>query len=177
MTRTIRTLSRAARPGAAVRPLILAALVALLALAVPAAAQDTTITDDEVNAVASDMYCPVCENIPLDTCPTAACADWREEIRTMLADGFSEQDVKDAFVVRYGERVVGTPQDPFLRALSLVTPWLMGAAVLVVGAYVLLRWQQRRPALAEAAAVPDAGSQAHDSDYRARLEADLQQRR
>lgn len=157
-------------------PLLLT-LAALLALTLAAAAQDTTITDDEVNAVAGDMYCPVCENIPLDTCPTAACADWREEIRTMLADGLSEQDVKDAFVVRYGERVVGTPQDPFLRALSLVTPWLMGAAALVAGAYVLLRWQGRQPAAAEAAAAQDPGSQASEGDYRARLEADLRQRR
>lgn len=156
-------------------PLLLT-LAALLALPLAAAAQNTAITDDEVNAVASDMYCPVCENIPLDTCPTAACADWREEIRTMLADGLSEQDVKDAFVVRYGERVVGTPQDPFLRALSLVTPWLMGAAALAVGAYVLLRWQGRQPVAAEAAA-QDARSQASEGDYRARLEADLRQRR
>lgn len=157
-------------------PLLLT-LAALLALPLAAAAQNTAITDDEVNAVASDMYCPVCENIPLDTCPTAACADWREEIRTMLADGLSEQDVKDAFVVRYGERVVGTPQDPFLRALSLVTPWLMGAAALAAGAYVLLRWQGRQPAAAEAAAAQDARSQASEGDYRARLEADLRQRR
>jgi Uncharacterized protein involved in biosynthesis of c-type cytochromes len=145
-------------------------------LALPAAAQDVIITDDEVNAVARDMYCPVCENIPLDVCPTAACADWREEIREMLAGGFSEQEVKDAFVLRYGERVVGTPQDPTLRALSLVTPWLMGAAALVAGAYVLLRWQSRRPAapVVEAGA---AASRATDDDYRARLEADLLQRR
>ncbi len=151
-------------------------LILLPVLALPAAAQDVIITDDEVNAVARDMYCPVCENIPLDVCPTAACADWREEIREMLAGGFSEQEVKDAFVLRYGERVVGTPQDPTLRALSLVTPWLMGAAALVAGAYVLLRWQSRRPAapVVEAGA---AASRATDDDYRARLEADLLQRR
>lgn len=154
----------------------LIAFILLLALALPAATQDATITDDEVNAVARDMYCPVCENIPLDVCPTAACADWREEIRQMLASGFTEQEVKDAFVLRYGERVVGTPQDPTLRALSLVTPWLMGAAALVAGAYVLLRWQRRRPP-APTAAAGAPSSRFTDDDYRARLEADLLQRR
>lgn len=152
-------------------------LAAMLALALSTAAQDTTITDDEVNAIAKEMYCPVCENIPLDVCPTAACADWREEIRTMLGDGFSEQDVKDAFVMRYGERVVGTPQDPFLRALSLVTPWLMGAAVLVIGAFVLMRWQRSRPVTAPTPAAGPASGPASDDAYRARLEADLQARR
>ena len=29
-------------------------------------------TDDEVNAVAKQLFCPVCENTPLDVCPTQA---------------------------------------------------------------------------------------------------------
>lgn len=29
-------------------------------------AAPATPTDDEVNAVASQLYCPVCENVPLD---------------------------------------------------------------------------------------------------------------
>ena len=38
-------------------------------------AQDTSpVTDDEVNALAQELYCPVCENVPLDVCPTRACA-------------------------------------------------------------------------------------------------------
>ena len=40
-----------------------------------------SITDDQVNAVAKQLYCPVCENIPLDVCPTQACAEWRELMR------------------------------------------------------------------------------------------------
>ena len=48
------------------------ALVALLSLVIArtALAQSDVPTDDEVNAVARQMYCPVCENIPLDVCPT-----------------------------------------------------------------------------------------------------------
>ena len=30
-------------------------------------------TDDDVNAVAKQLYCPVCENTPIDVCPTQAC--------------------------------------------------------------------------------------------------------
>ncbi len=69
-------------------------LVLLLAL-LPAAVygQDEPISDDEVNAVAKDVYCPVCESTPLDVCPTAACADWRELIRTTLAEGQSRDDI------------------------------------------------------------------------------------
>lgn len=95
----------------------------------------TTVTDDDVNAVAKELYCPVCENITLDTCGTAACADWRYEIRLQLEAGMSTEEIKTDFVRRFGERVVGTPYDPILRALSLVTPF----ALIVLGAYVFFR--------------------------------------
>jgi len=41
-------------------------------------AQKPTPSDDEVNAIARQLFCPICQNIPLDVCPTQACADWRE---------------------------------------------------------------------------------------------------
>jgi cytochrome c-type biogenesis protein CcmH len=109
----------------------LLALCIVLLLAVPALAQTTTtdgaISDDAVNAIAEDMYCPVCENIPLDACGTAACDDWREEIRLFMQQGMSEDEIRMNFVERFGDRVLGTPTNPALRALSLITPWLLVA--------------------------------------------------
>jgi len=49
-------------------------------------AQQSTPSDDQVNAIARQLFCPICENIPLDVCPTQACHDWRELIRQMLAE-------------------------------------------------------------------------------------------
>jgi cytochrome c-type biogenesis protein CcmH len=147
-----------------------------LLLVFPAAAQDTTtpITDDEVNAVAHEMYCPVCENVPLDVCPTLACAQWRAEIREQLTTGRTVEEIQADFVRRYGQQVLGTPQDPALRALSLVTPWIAAAVALVVGIWVFIRWS-RTPrsgtTLAQAAA-PEM-----DAAYRARVEQDLLARR
>ena len=40
---------------------------------------------DEVNDIAKNMFCPVCENIPLDVCGTEACEMWREEISDLLS--------------------------------------------------------------------------------------------
>ncbi len=159
-------------------PTILFMVVVLLVLAVPVAAQSDTpakpVTADDVNAIARQMYCPVCENIPLDVCSTAACAQWRDEIRIQLEQGRTEQEIKNDFVGRYGDRVVGTPQDPTLRALSLVTPWVIAALVVLLTAVMLVRWWRGRhlvPATAGGASVPA------DDDYRARLEQDLQARR
>jgi cytochrome c-type biogenesis protein CcmH len=132
-----------------------------------AAAQE--VTDDAVNAVAKRLYCPVCENIPLDTCPTEACIRWREEIRVQLEDGSTPDQVVADFVARFGERASGTPLDPTLRALSLVTPYALAGLALIIGVWTFVRWQ-RRPAMASPAA---PASPAQSDDYRALLERDL----
>ncbi|HBY08902.1 MAG TPA: hypothetical protein DEH22_14410, partial [Chloroflexi bacterium] len=86
---------------------LLAIIVGLLPLA-SAAAQgiDTSgITDDQVNAIAKQLFCPVCESTPLDVCGTQACAQWRELIREKLAEGWTEDQIKDYFANQYGDRV------------------------------------------------------------------------
>ena len=65
-------------------------LLAVLSTPPAALAQQPTPSDDEVNAIAKQLFCPVCENTPLDVCPTQACAQWRELIREKLAAGWSE---------------------------------------------------------------------------------------
>jgi cytochrome c-type biogenesis protein CcmH len=145
----------------------------------PVTTPETTqqVTADDVNVIAHKMYCPVCENIPLDVCPTDACAQWRAEIKSELEAGQTEQQIIDAFVARYGDRVVGTPQDPTLRALSLVTPWLIGIIVVAVAGVLLVRWWRRRATVTQFAPSPNGRAITTDEEYRARLERDLQTRR
>jgi len=169
------------KPKAAANLCIIIAALLMIILALPARAQDAVatpaVTADEVNAVARQMYCPVCENIPLDVCPTAACAQWRDEIQAQLAAGESEDQIIAAFVARYGDRVVGTPQDPTLRALSLVTPWLITLVVVGAAGLLLRRWWRGRAPSATFAPASSGDVSRSDEDYRARLERDLQARR
>ncbi len=139
------------------------------------------VSDDEVNAVSKKLYCPVCENITLDTCGTLACAQWRDEVRILLSEGNTPEQVIENFVVRFGDRVVGTPVDPLLRAIALITPWVFSAAVLVGVAVVFFRWRSEGTHTAPMAAkrstekTPNATHSLED--YRARLESDLAARR
>ena len=101
----------------------------LLASVAPALAQESIdptpvppVIDDQVNAIAKQLYCPVCENIPLDVCGTQACADWRDEIRVMLEQGKSEAEIKAYFADRYGQRVLATPEARGLNVLVWVLP-------------------------------------------------------
>lgn len=132
------------------------------------------ITDDQVNAVSKELYCPVCENVPLDVCGTAACERWREQVRTLLEEGKSEDEVIDYFVLQFGERVVGTPQDPLLALFSWIVP--LASVVLGIGVtgYVFLRWRHNHEDEASSHVVDD-DDVAYDDDYRSRLENELRE--
>ncbi|MDR3577546.1 MAG: cytochrome c-type biogenesis protein CcmH [Anaerolineaceae bacterium] len=133
----------------------------------------TPISDDQVNSVAHQLYCPVCENIPLDVCPTQACAQWRELIRTKLSQGWSPQQIRDYFVQQYGDRVLSTPPERGLNLLVYILPpvfFLLGVFIL----YRVLRSMRRRSALA--AQVSDPPSPVLNDPYRQRLEEELKER-
>lgn len=116
-----------------------ASLVALLfagSVINQALAQDKTpVTDDQVNEVARQLYCPVCENIPLDVCPTQACAQWRALIKEKLEAGWSVEQIKQYFAVQYGDRVLGEPPRKGLNWLVYILPPIM-----ILGGALLLGW-------------------------------------
>ncbi len=157
---------------------VLSVVILLLALALPFSAvlaQTSTPSDDEVNRIARQLYCPVCENTPLDVCPTKACEEWREQIRTMLAEGSTEEEIKQYFVEYYGARVLAEPPRQGFNWLAYIVP----PVAVLLGVIVLVRafrsW--RKPA-----AVPEAGAEAEKPDpqadeYVARLEEELRRRK
>lgn len=94
-----------------------------------------TPSDNDVNAIAKHMYCPVCENTPLDVCPTQACEQWRELIREKLAAGWNEQEINDYFVNQYGSRVLGTPPLVGFNWFVYIVP----VVALLFGLFMLIR--------------------------------------
>ena len=129
------------------------------------------VTDDQVNAIAKQLYCPVCENIPLDVCGTQACAQWRDLIREKLGQGWTENQIKQYFVDQYGARVLGTPPAQGLNWLVYVVPPLAIIAGVVILFSVLRAFKRNAPlAVPGNAAVPPA------DEYIARMEEELNKR-
>jgi len=137
----------------------------------PVSAQGPTPTDDEVNRIAKQMYCPVCENTPLDVCPTEACRQWRDLIRTMLAEGKSEEEIKQYFVAQYGIRVLAEPPNRF-------TTYLIPTIAILLGALLLLRGFQMwmKPPTTGATPVETEPKPVQDP-YIARLEDELKKQK
>jgi cytochrome c-type biogenesis protein CcmH len=154
----------------------LAALVLAGLLAFPSFAQEPTPSDDEVNAIAKQLYCPVCENVPLDVCPTEACRQWRGLIREQLSDGWSEEQIKQYFVENYGARVLAEPPRSGLNWIVYLLP----PVLILGGAYALfraLRSWTAAPAAASAAADSPPQPAPDQDEYVARLEAELRKRK
>lgn len=152
--------------------LLLSALFTGVALA-----QDKVPTDDEVNAIAKQLYCPVCESTPLDVCPTEACRQWRELIRTQLSQGMTEDQIKQYFVDNYGARVLAEPPRTGLNWLIYILP----PAIILAGAFILFRsfreWTRRSEASSVLSSERSAATPLAKDDYVAHLEEELKNRK
>lgn len=115
--------------------IILSMILLICLIPVSVSAQGSGPTDDDVNAVAKQLYCPVCENIPLDACGTQACEQWRGIIRDRLAEGWTEDQIKDYFVTQYGDRVLAEPPRRGFNWAVYLVPILL----FVVGGYLFYR--------------------------------------
>jgi cytochrome c-type biogenesis protein CcmH len=162
----------------------------LLSAALPAQAQEPTVpvSDDDVNEVAKQLYCPICESTPLDVCATQACADWREVIRTKLAEGQSAEDIKAYFELQYGPQALAEPP----RSGFTLAVWILPVLAFVVAAFFFVQYlrslrtssTEASPSGASAASL-DGGPETPEAaaakeppaqdDYRARIESELRE--
>lgn len=160
----------------------LAVFLALIVAAVlinTAVAQGRPVSDDEVNAIAHELYCPICESTPLDVCATQACADWREIIRTKLSQGETEEQIKDYFVTQYGPRALAEPpREGFTLAV-----WVIPIVAVVIGGFFFARYLQRiqtaapSPVLTPESPKVAPKPESDKGDYAARIERELEERR
>jgi len=134
-------------------------------------AQGEVPTDDDVNRIAKQLYCPVCESTPLDVCPTEACRQWRELIRQMLTEGKSEDEIKQYFVTQYGVRVLDEPPNKMASYLVPVAAFLLGTFMLYRGFKMWIK-----PVKAEQAAVEEEAQPVHEDEYIQKMEEELKKR-
>jgi cytochrome c-type biogenesis protein CcmH len=147
---------------------LLIALGLVVTIQTVAFAQDPTPTDDEVNRIAKQLYCPVCESTPLDVCPTEACRQWRDLIREMLTEGRSETEIKQYFVEHYGPQVLNEPPNRLASYLVPVAAFLLGAFLLFRGFRMWIK-----PPTKETYSVPAGEAKPASDPYIAKLEEEL----
>ncbi len=127
-------------PGA-VAPVALAdaAPASLAAVAAPFASAER---ERRYYELLKELRCLVCQNQSLSDSDAALAGDLRAEVRRMIGDGKSDDEIVDFMTARYGDFVLFRPR---FKAATWVL-WLAPFVLLAAGLFWLFRWQvvQRR---------------------------------
>jgi len=131
---------------------VIAALVAALLLA-PSAVyaiapeqMPTPQLEARYLALINGFRCMQCQDESLADSPVDLAADMRRQVRDMLLQGKTDQQIRDFMVSRYGYFILFKP--PFV--LKTAWLWLTPGVVLLVGVLIALRVIRQRAALAAA---------------------------
>lgn len=90
--------------------------------------------------IAGYMRCLECQNETLAASNASLAKDLRQQIREMLAQGRSEQEIVDYMVARYGDFVLYRP--PFKPVTWLL--WLGPFGLLMLAVWVMIRTIRQR---------------------------------
>lgn len=107
--------------------LVMCSFVALAREAVPVA-EDPAL-EAHMMRIAEDMRCLECQNETLAASHAGLAKDLRQQIREMLLQGKTDQEIIDYMVARYGDFVLYRP--PFKPVTWLL--WLGPFGLLIVG--------------------------------------------
>jgi len=111
-----------------------------------------------------EVMCPVCGTL-LGLSRAPAAERQRVFIRGLIAEGATDQEVKDALVAEYGPQVLALPDDDGINVYAYLVP-LLGFALGAIGVlYAVIRWRRNK-----GEREPPAGPPSDDSE---RLDADM----
>jgi cytochrome c-type biogenesis protein CcmH len=100
------------------------------------------------DTIAEELRCLVCQNQSLASSQAGLAMDLREEVHGLIAQGFSDAQIRDFLVQRYGDFVL---YDPPFKPLTWLL-WL-GPLLLLAGGLIALQ-RVLRPNQAPATAPP-----------------------
>ena len=145
--------------GLHTRMLMTSLVVSFMALCISAANASTppgsapgdAALEARVQRISAELRCLVCQNQTIADSNADLAVDLRRQVRLMLQQGQSEQQVLDFMTQRYGDFVLYRP--PVKSTTALL--WFGPAALLVLGVAVLLITLRRRSRLSADRFEPD----------------------
>ena len=142
----------------------LATLIAVLALAAPAAAAEPKASLPDIE---DEVMCVQC-GTALNVSEAPSANQERDFIRRRIAEGRTKEQIKQDLVREYGRNVLATPDSSGFGVAAYIVPALLAALMLLVVALTARGWR-RAGATTRAAAAPPALDEAATG----RLERDM----
>jgi cytochrome c-type biogenesis protein CcmH len=109
-----------------------------LVLAAPAGAATPTVNFNELER---QLMCVSC-NVPLNIAESPQASQERAEIKSLIAQGLTEQQIKERLVSIYGDGVLADPGTKGFDVTSWLVPVGLLVALLALGAVVVPRWRR-----------------------------------
>lgn len=109
----------------------LGSLLALLALGAVLALRpaDEPTAAERADRLAAELRCPDCQGLSVADSPTRSAQEIRRQIDGLVAEGATDDEVRDRFVARYGDWILLAPRSPAFWFIPFVVV-LAGAAAL-----------------------------------------------
>ncbi|MEN9862742.1 MAG: hypothetical protein RLZZ601_506 [Pseudomonadota bacterium] len=126
-------------------PLILSAIVLACAANIASAKDAAPLADDPVTeqrliAISEEMRCLVCQNESLAGSRSDLANDLRREIRVLIVEGKSDEQIRNFMVERYGDFVLYRPPVKPITWLLWIGPFV----ILLAGIIGLMIYLRRR---------------------------------
>jgi cytochrome c-type biogenesis protein CcmH len=137
-----------------VRLLLAALLLGVASLALGQAeevAKPDAAVEARLKALAEELRCLVCQNQTIADSSAPLALDLRNQIRTQIAQGRTDDQIRAYMVDRYGDFVLYRPPFKATTAILWLGPFLLiaaGAGIFLV----IVRRRRREPAMPEPAA-------------------------
>ena len=117
------------------------AFVAAGALYIGVTDRSAPTADERLDRIGASIACPACAGESVRDSAVAVAVNIRRDIAKRIADGESDDEIRDALAAAYGDSILLTP--PRTGAASLV--WVLPVAAFVVAAaglgFTFWRWR------------------------------------
>ncbi len=125
----------------------------LLSVALNAPPQGTPLSgpalEQRTHEVASLLRCPVCQGMSVADSPSTVALDMKQQVRELLARGYTQEQILAYFEQSYGQFVLLKPKNRLI--------WILPIAVLILGAIVVITTAKRLASAPKAQSpTPDA---------------------
>lgn len=121
--------------------------------------------DEVARRIAMGLRCPVCQGLSAGDSTSPAAVNMQRRVRELVAQGYSQQQIEDWFITRYGEWVLLSPRNQGFNQIV----WLGPAGALVLGLGIALAVVGRRRSSATGAPAAPPPSEPDDPYARALL--------
>jgi cytochrome c-type biogenesis protein CcmH len=142
-------------------PLLLLAVLGVALLIGSGALESAPATPSQrAHALETQIRCPSCVDVSVADSSAATAVSLRQQILDWERQGWSDQEIKNALVARYGLSILLEPPTSGLTAVVWIVPAVGGAAAIAVVGTVF--WRRSRDLRALQRATADAENEAGD---------------